>query len=141
MFPIGQLVVTAGVNNHVVLSLGQPNAFWWPHSLNSIMLWVNLQILHQFLSELVALGKVFLGGSYFASSILISPPESKLLDSNQEKKQICILKWIFNLVELREPRSSEDLGYHGGRSFRRSLFERPLLTFNPRSAASGDIDS
>ena len=141
MFPIGQLVVTAGVNNHVVLSLGQPNAFWWPHSLNSIMLWVNLQILHQFLSDLVALGKVFLGGSFFASSILISPPEPKLLDSNQERGKVCILKWIFNLVELREQGAPENMGHHGGRSFRRSLFERPLLTFNPRSAASGDIDS
>jgi len=135
------LVVTEGVDDHVVLSLGQPDAFWWPHSFNSILPWVNRQILHQFLSELVALGKVFIGGSFFASSMLISPPESKLLDSNQERKQICILKWIFNHVELREPGPSEDMGHHEGGSFRRSLFERALLTFNRRSAASGDIDS
>ena len=37
MLPIGQLVVTAGVNDYVAPSLGQPNAFWMTHSFNSII--------------------------------------------------------------------------------------------------------
>ena len=57
-------------------------------------------MLHQFLSDPVALGEVFLAGLFFASSILISPPSQNI--GFQEREQIGRVKWIYRFVELRE---------------------------------------
>jgi hypothetical protein len=66
------------------------------------MPWVNRQMLHQFLSDPVALGEVFLAGLFFASSILISPPSQNI--GFQEREQIVRVKWIYRFVELPRDR-------------------------------------